>query len=124
MIAVFASPLLALKSITTACVSVAKLLVLLAARKASKLGLSTVNTTAIDENDAGRLQLVADPPCVTKLPRLAVTGKAAPPIICALYGGTVPLRVSRMRHGITAVYTRSSLASPNALGRTELTLPS
>src|SRR5256885_12548642 len=113
--AVLASPLLALKSITTAWVSVVKLLELLAARNASKLGLRTVSVTAMAAKDDGRLQLVAEPPCVAKLARFAATGKALPPIKGALYGGAVPLRVSRMRQGTTGVYTRSSPVSPSDL---------
>src|SRR6266404_5827445 len=110
--AVLASPLLALKSITTDRVSVAKSLELLAAIKASKLGLSTVSVTAMAAKDEGSVQLVADPPCGAKLARFAATGKALPPTICALYGGVVPLRVSRMRQGTIGVYTRSSPVSP------------
>src|SRR5438128_11751791 len=98
---------------TTAWVSVVKLLELLAARKASKLGLSTVSVTAIAAKDEGRPQLVAEPPCGAKLTRLAATGKALPPTICALYGGVVPLRVSRMRHGTTGVWRRSPPVSPS-----------
>src|SRR6266567_2919221 len=116
--AVLAKPLLALKSITTDRVRIAKSLELLAARKASKLGFKKVSVTAIAAKapaPGGRVQLVADPPCGAKLARLAATGKALPPIICALYGGVVPLRVSRMRQGTIGVYTRSSPVSPSDL---------
>ena len=115
-----ARPWLAVKSITTAWVSVAKLLVLLAAMKASKLGLRTVSVTATAWGDAGRPQLDAEPPCGAKLLKLAATGNALPPTIGALYGDTVPLRVSRMRHGTMGVYTRSWVVSPSAVGATRL----
>src|SRR5882762_9998806 len=113
--AVLASPLLALKSIATDRVKVGKSLELLAARKASKLGLSTVSVTAMAAKEEGRPQLVAEPPCGAKLARLPATGNALPPTSCALYGGVVPLRVSRMRQGTMGVYTRSSPVSPTAL---------
>ena len=73
-----------MKFITTDCVSVPKLLVLLAAMKASKLGSVTVNVMATAEKFAGRPQFDADPPCGAKLFKFADTLKALPPTIGAL----------------------------------------
>ena len=46
--------------------------------------IQTVKVTITAENDAGRPQLLADPPCGAKLARLAATGKALPPTSCVL----------------------------------------
>ena len=80
-IAVLASPRLALKFITTDCVRRREDAAVARGEERIEVGIRARAKRHRDrlERRAGRLQLVAEPPCAAKLARLAVTGTAAPP---------------------------------------------